>query len=92
MISYNSIINIFSYFYVAPTSLLTGNHSVLYIHESASFLFYSLVCCIFLDSTISAITSFHGGSDGKEFACNAGYWGLIPGLGRHPGEGNGNPL
>ena len=33
-----------------------------------------------------------GGSDGKESACNAGHPGLIPGLGRAPGEGNGNPL
>ena len=29
---------------------------------------------------------------GKEFACNAGDPGLIPGSGRYPGEGNGNPL
>ena len=35
---------------------------------------------------------FPGGSDGKEFACNAGDLGLIAGLGRSPGEGNGNPL
>ena len=28
----------------------------------------------------------------KESACNAGHLGLIPGLGRPPGEGNGNPL
>ena len=28
----------------------------------------------------------------KESACNAGDPGLIPGLGRSPGEGNGNPL
>ena len=33
-----------------------------------------------------------GGSDGKESACNVGDLGLIPGLGRSPGEGNGNPL
>ena len=33
-----------------------------------------------------------GGSDGKESACNAGDLGLIPGLGRSPGEGNGHPL
>ena len=33
-----------------------------------------------------------GGSDGKESACNAGDLGLIPGLGRCPGEGNGYPL
>ena len=33
-----------------------------------------------------------GGSDGKESAYNAGDSGLIPGLGRAPGERNGNPL
>ena len=33
-----------------------------------------------------------GGSDGKASACSAGDSGWIPGLGRHPGEGNGNPL
>ena len=33
-----------------------------------------------------------GSSDVKEFACKAGDPGLIPGLGRSPGEGNGNPL
>ena len=35
---------------------------------------------------------FPGGSDGKESACNAGDLGLIPGLGRSPGGGHGNPL
>ena len=35
---------------------------------------------------------FPGGSDGKASACNAGDPGLIPGSGRSPGEGNGNPL
>ena len=29
---------------------------------------------------------------GKESACNAGDLDSIPGLGRFPGEGNGNPL
>ena len=33
-----------------------------------------------------------GGSEDKAFACNAGDLGSIPGLGRSPGEGNGNPL
>ena len=32
------------------------------------------------------------GSDGKVSAWNVGDLGLIPGLGRSPGEGNGNPL
>ena len=35
---------------------------------------------------------FPGGSDGKESACNARDPDLIPGSGRSPGEGNGNPL
>ena len=35
---------------------------------------------------------FPGGSDGKASACNAGDPGSIPGSGRSPGEGNGNPL
>ena len=33
-----------------------------------------------------------GGSDGKEPALSVGDPGSIPGLGRCPGEGNGNPL
>ena len=36
--------------------------------------------------------SFPSGSDGKESACNVGDLGSIPGLGKSPGEGNGNPL
>ena len=32
------------------------------------------------------------GSAGKESTCNVGDLGSIPGLGRSPGEGNGNPL
>ena len=34
---------------------------------------------------------FPGGSAGKESTCNAGDLGLIPGLGRSPGEGKGYP-
>ena len=36
--------------------------------------------------------SFPCGSDGKESACNAGDLDSIPGSGRSPGEGNGNPF
>ena len=35
---------------------------------------------------------FPGGSAGEESACNSGDLGLIPGLGRSPGEGKGYPL
>ena len=38
------------------------------------------------------VMGFPRGSDGKASACNAGDLGLIPGLGRSPGEGNGYSL
>ena len=38
------------------------------------------------------LLGFPGGSDGKESACNAGDPGSIPGVGRFPGEGKGDPL
>ena len=40
----------------------------------------------------SVFLGFPGGSDGKESACNAGDLGSIPGLGRSPGGGHGDPL
>ena len=36
--------------------------------------------------------SFSGGGDSKESACNVGDLSWIPGLGRSPGGGHGNPL
>ena len=39
-----------------------------------------------------SMLDFLRGSVGKEFTCNAGDLGLIPGLGRSPGEGKGYPL
>ena len=45
-----------------------------------------LICCL------AWSWGFPGGSDSKESSCNAGDPGSIPGLGRSPGEGNGNPL
>ena len=38
------------------------------------------------------LQDFLGGSDGKASVYNAGDLGSIPGLGRFPGDGNGNPL
>ena len=43
-----------------------------------------LIAIIFVILTLG----FPGGLAGKELACNAGDPGLIPGLGRSPGEGN----
>ena len=45
-----------------------------------------------LYSKSTDLKGFFGGSDGKESACNAVDPGLIPGSGRSPAEGNGNPL
>ena len=49
-----------------------------------------LTCFFYISSAKTWV--FPGGSDGKESACNAGDLYLIPGSGRSPGEGNGNPL
>ena len=38
------------------------------------------------------IKRFPRGSDGKESDCTVGDQGSVPGSGRFPGEGNGNPL
>ena len=60
-----------------------------------SFLWLSdIALCIYTTTSLSIHLSidFPGGSDGKASAYNAGDPGLIPGLGRSPGEGNGNPL
>ena len=57
--------------------------------------FNSSFCFVFLPSTyqyLAVYTGFPGGLDGKESDCNAGDLGLIPGLGRSPGEGHGNSL
>ena len=41
---------------------------------------------------LSQFLGLPGGSGSKESACNAGDLGMIPGLGRSPGGGHGNPL
>ena len=49
-------------------------------------LYFHIYCQVILHQ------SFSGGSDSKESACNEGDLGSIPGLGRSPGGGRGNPL
>ena len=48
------------------------------------FMYLLLKYCWFM--------GFPGGASGKETACSAGDKSLIPGMGRSPREGNGNPL
>ena len=45
-----------------------------------------------LESSLDSKQGFPGGSVDKESTCNVGDLGLIPGLGRSLGEGNGYPL
>ena len=45
-----------------------------------------------LNYPIHCIMGFSHGSDSKASVCNVGDPGSIPGSGRSPGEGNGNPL
>ena len=52
--------------------------------KGASFIIFGLLSPV--------LGGFPGGSEDKAPACNAGDPGLIPGLGRCPGEGNSNPL
>ena len=54
-------------------------------HPTPSFFWCSEFC--FYNSR-----GFSGGLDDKECACNVGDPGSIPGLGRSPGRGHGNPL
>ena len=60
--------------------------------ESCEILKCSSVSFHNFKRTSYAPWGFPCGSDGKVFAYNAGDPGSIPGSGRSPGEGNGNPL
>ena len=48
--------------------------------------------CYYCFDTYYLVRCFPGGSEVKASACNAEDLGSIPGSGRSPGEGNGNPL
>ena len=76
-----------SYFVLRPTWLLSARSWMKCLHNS--------------NPAPPALTffghpqkkeGFPGGSAGKESPCNAGDLGSIPGLGRSPGEGKGNPF
>ena len=60
-------------------------------YEPLSILLQAL-CLPDLILLVCSSLLLYGGLDGKEFACNAGALGSIPGSGRAPREGNGNPL
>ena len=77
--------------YITNTTKFTHQlHHFLYGDELSTdlepWIFLSLL------SLIVIVLGFPGGSDGKASARSEGDLGSIPGLGRSPGEGNGNPL
>ena len=58
---------------------------------SLSFAIFFILRSTLSDMTIAhLLLGFPGSSEVKASACNAGDPGSIPGLGRSPGEGNGN--
>ena len=63
-----------------------------YVLEALTNISEESLVHFFLNSLWVLTSGFPGGSVGKESACNVGDQGLIPGLGRSPREGNGNPL
>ena len=66
---------------------LLVNLSVQYF----TFKFWDFYIVLYLIIYIFLL-GFPGGSEGKASACDAEDSGLIPGSGRSPGEGNGNPF
>ena len=77
-------------------SYLNPYHAHIQKENSQNFQ-DSIFFCSLLSSLlhyIGVLRIYSGGSDGKDSSCNAGdsMQCLIPGSGRSPGEGNGNPL
>ena len=59
--------------------------------QCAFFNIYNIAEAL-MSSNLNGLKGFPDGSEVKASARNAGDLGSIPGLGRSPGEGNGNPL
>ena len=70
--------------YIVVYSMGLEKCVMTYFHHKESYRVFLLL--------LKSSQSFPGGSAGKESTCNAGYLGLIPGLGRFPEEGTGYPL
>ena len=65
-------------------------------YRLVEYIYICIYVCIYIyihtHIYMKTLFCFPGGSAGKESASNMGDLGFIPGLGRYPGEGNGNPL
>ena len=69
--------------------MLTSNVRSLWVLKTCSVQILLLDISFYLSKEGKG---FPGGSNGKESTCNAGDLSSIPGLGRSPGGGHGNPL
>ena len=80
--------SVFSTDRTSNTSLLhiiiVRKRDTMYVNKPSECQMFFLI--------LAALWSFPGGSEVKASASNVGDLGLIPGSGRSPGEGNGNPL
>ena len=102
MLSFKPTFSLSSYTFIKrlfSSSSLSAIRVVICISEvidispgnlDSSLCFFQL--SVFHDVLCIYIKGFPCGSAGKESACNAEDLGLIPGLGRSPGEGKGYPL
>ena len=57
-----------------------------------NYIYIFVCCCCSVIKSCPILWDFPGDSNGKASAYNAGDLGSVPGLGRSPGEENGNPL
>ena len=82
---------------VSGISWLTDTSLQAWLHYQMATSYYLPLCMSVPVSKFPlyvtpVLLGFPGGSDSKESACNAGDLGLIPVLGRSPGEAHGYPL
>ena len=56
------------------------------------FFFFGYMPSSEIAGSYGSYLGFPGGSGGEESTCNVGNLGSVPGLGRSPGGGHGNPL
>ena len=78
----------FSLFVCVCVRLSHGDFLSLSLHFCLSSNSIAIAYCLMF----AILVGFPGDSDGNESVCNAGDVGSVSGLGRSPGEGNGNPL
>ena len=89
----------FTFFFILSVSPLVGASLIAQLEKNLPSMQETLVWLLGQEDpwrrdrlSTPVFLGFPGGSNSKESACNAGDLGLIPGLGRSPGGGHGNPL